>query len=351
MLDTLFSGFAAFNQVGALLAGLFCLAIGCGVLGNGIYWRMKAERVNATVTGVRQSGKFYYTVYSYMMPATGELVEATSDTGVDAVQAGMATGKEVSLMVFAADPHKVRVAGGWLYIIIGLFFLIPGSIFTHMALASYPLTPMTFVMLAAFAAYGAMKFKKILLPKGQRLTIAEWKAKNLAESRGGSRMTGQVLHVEDLAATPVFAAQAARNAANARKAAPILVLIGVGLILLGGYLAKKEQRLEDMGVRAPGRVVELRLNSSSDSNSYYPIVNFQDAGGNQHEFRARSGSNPPSYHVGEDVTVLYLADDAQASAIIDSGWMNWLPVILCGGIGLAMLIGGAALARQRDKAL
>jgi len=350
LLDLLSSGAVAYNQVGAFLGGFLCLAIGGVILGNGLYWRMKAMRVDATVTGVRQSGKFYYAVYSYMLPATGELIEATSDTGISEVQGSMATGKQLTLLVMPSDLHKVRPAGSILYILIAAIFLIPGVVFTGVALHSGPPTKMTFLFVVAIIAYLALKLKKIFIPKGQRKTLAEWRKENITDSR--EKITAApLLHAEDIESTPVFKANAQRNAKNLRQGGPIMLVISVGLLFLTSYLAQKQQHLEAMGLRAPGRVVEMTLSSSNSSSTYYPVVRFADGTGAEHQFKGHTGSNPPSYHVGEDVTVLYLAEDAEHSAIIDSGWMNWLPSLICGGIGLLLLWGGLAARRAGDKAL
>jgi hypothetical protein len=53
-------------------------------------------------------------------------------------------------------------------------------------------------------------------------------------------------------------------------------------------------------------------------------VSFIGESGNRVRFRDKWGSNPPSFRVGDPVTVLYLAAEPR-SATIDRGWVNWLP--------------------------
>ena len=81
-----------------------------------------------------------------------------------------------------------------------------------------------------------------------------------------------------------------------------------------------------------------RSSSSNGSTSYYPIVRYRTQNGVSVEFKDSVGSNPPSYHAGDKVTVLYLADNPSKQAIIDRGkFWNWsIPVLLFVGAGLLL---------------
>ena len=97
--------------------------------------------------------------------------------------------------------------------------------------------------------------------------------------------------------------------------------------------SRKLSRLEALGLRAPGEVVRLQRDYSSDDSGrtvYFAIVRFRTESNVRVEFKDSVGSNPPSYRRGDKVTVLYLADNPQRDAMIDHGvWGNWvIPALL-----------------------
>ncbi|MFI6008319.1 DUF3592 domain-containing protein [Streptomyces sp. NPDC051243] len=116
----------------------------------------------------------------------------------------------------------------------------------------------------------------------------------------------------------------------------------VGLILAGvsvSFLTDAE--------RARGTVVALewrndgtgtaRKKRVNDDPAAYPVVEFASADGTPRKFRDSTGSNPPSYEVGEQVEVLYRADSPEDARI--KGFASlWLLPLIFGGIGL--VIGG-----------
>ncbi|MEV6591197.1 DUF3592 domain-containing protein [Streptomyces acidicola] len=127
----------------------------------------------------------------------------------------------------------------------------------------------------------------------------------------------------------------------------------IGLILAGvsvSFLTDAE--------RARGSVVALewrnddhsgasRKTRGNDKPSAYPVVEFTSADGTPREFRDSTGSNPPSYEVGEQVEVLYRADSPEDARI--NGFASlWLLPLIFGGLGLLIAgIGtGVALAMR-----
>lgn len=96
-------------------------------------------------------------------------------------------------------------------------------------------------------------------------------------------------------------------------------------------------------------VVSLVESSGSDRSSYYPVVRFTDADGSEVRFKDDFGSNPPSYSVGEAVTVLYVRGGAAHDAMIDRGLWNWLPTALLALFGSVHVFAGLrGLTRQSD---
>lgn len=118
---------------------------------------------------------------------------------------------------------------------------------------------------------------------------------------------------------------------------PLLLLAGCGLMAFSYHLAKQQSRINASGLRAPGHVISLQSERSDDDTVYYPVVSIDFATGPL-QFRDRAGSNPPSYHVGETVTVLYLTSNPSGTAMIDRGRRNWLPAALTGLFGALFVI-------------
>lgn len=122
----------------------------------------------------------------------------------------------------------------------------------------------------------------------------------------------------------------------------------IGLILAGvsiSFLADAE--------RAKGTVVALEWRSDSSGTSHknrgndepaaYPVVEFTSADGTPRKFQSSTGSNPPSYDRGEQVEVLYRADDPEDARI--NGFVSlWLLPLIFGGIGLVIAGIGTAVA-------
>jgi len=119
------------------------------------------------------------------------------------------------------------------------------------------------------------------------------------------------------------------------------LFLGIGLILTGisvSFLTDAE--------RAQGTVVALEWRNDhvgtshqrrvKDKPAAYPVVEFTSADGTPRKFRNSTGSNPPSYEVGERVEVLYHADSPEDARI--NGFASlWLLPLVFGGLGLGMV--------------
>jgi len=124
-----------------------------------------------------------------------------------------------------------------------------------------------------------------------------------------------------------------RSSKNLKYVGPIFTLIGVGVLALGVYLGMERADFLQTALPADGEVIQLNERRSDDSYVYYPVVSFILPGTERTlTFEHDSGSNPPSYSVGEQVSVLYDPDNPQ-QAIIDAGLLNYM------GAGIASLLG------------
>jgi hypothetical protein len=335
MFDLLISSISAYNQVGLFLGALFCLGLGGLLLGNALYWRLHSHRADGTIIGVIASGTTYAPVYRYTTP-DGDTHEARSDVSSSGTR-GKETGRVVPLMIAAHDPSKARAANSYWLELIGLVLVMPGLVMGYVALTAYPVTPLTWIMGAAMILYLMERGRRTLTPKGERPSIAEWKRQHGASA---SIDLSQVKRIEEItSAAPQQTTQAQKQ--QAKKWAPVIAIFAVILVALGFWQSMRLAHLETAGLRAPGQVVRLHEEWSSGSSggshyTYYPIVRYRTAENETIEFKDSIGSNPPSYHSGDKVTVLYLAEAPRGNAMIDRGpFRNWvIPV----GIFLAAII-------------
>lgn len=344
MFDTLIHGMAAFNQVGLFFGALICLGLGGLLLGSSLYWRLHALRATGTVIGVVDRGGTYMPVYRYTLP-DGQTHVARSNTGSSAVR-GKETGRTVALMISAHNPDEAQEADSHVFDLIGLVLIVPGVVLAYVALTSYPVTWMTWAMAAAMLIYLAERSHRVFVPKGERPSLAEWRAQR---GRDAEIDPVTITPIEQIIATPEMQQKLQAQARNNRHMAPLVGLFAAGLLALGLYQARDIARLETSGVRASGVVVRMHSEWSSGRDSrytYYPIVRFKTAQNLTVEFKDSVGTNPPSHHAGDKVTVLYGADDPRRDAIIDRGAMNWaIPALLILG---AILLGWLTLWMRRS---
>jgi hypothetical protein len=207
----------------------------------------------------------------------------------------------------------------------------------HTAISAYPVTPMTWIMAVGMLIYLGFHIRRIMIPNGQRLSIAEWR-KQHGLGEAASIDLAKVKPIEQLISSADMAQAAAAQSRQSRIAAPIVGVFAIILFGVGIYESAQIARLEASGVRAQGEVVRLKSEHSSGNHGYvyYPVVRFRAASNARVEFKDSIGSNPPAYRVGDKVTVLYLADNPSRDAIIDRGpFWNWLiPAVLIVGAAL-----------------
>ena len=117
----------------------------------------------------------------------------------------------------------------------------------------------------------------------------------------------------------------------------LFTVIGLGASIAAWLMFESRQAFLAAAQPAEGTVVELDLvrssSGSGSSYSYYPIVRFRTAGGEEIRFGSKVGSNPPSYRRGERIGVLY---DPQTPELaeIDGFFSLWGGVLILGLIGL-----------------
>jgi hypothetical protein len=128
----------------------------------------------------------------------------------------------------------------------------------------------------------------------------------------------------------------------------IFTAIGLGLLIGGVFAFQHTRRFLANAISVPGTVTEnvwqeQRSSNTSGRGDFYPRIRFRTTDGQEISFIANSGSNPPSYHVSQQVTILY--DPQQPyHAYIQSFVDLWLlPTILC-GLGMVFCSFGVVAA-------
>jgi hypothetical protein len=333
--DLIVQAMTAWNQLGLLAGAALFGGIGGILLGNRIYWRLRATRVSGTIIGVRTTANdSHYPVYTYTLP-TGETAEATSNAGSNRT-GGMQTGRVVQLLVFEEDPDKVADADSPVTEILGIILLGVGVCLGYVAATSWPVTKTTWLVLAAMILYGAYRLRARILSSSERPTLAAWRQKKREEMRALP-----VRPIEEI----LDAGAIGNSGPGARqKVSPALPLmfaaVAVVALFIAAYTSHRLLKLQSTGQRAPGVVVQLLAESDSDGDTvYHPLVSFEPREGASIEFRDSIGTSPPAYSPGEAVTVLYLPQSPRDSATIDRGAWNWavpVGVLLFGGVFAAV---------------
>ena len=132
----------------------------------------------------------------------------------------------------------------------------------------------------------------------------------------------------------------------------LLAMAVVGALMLGSgaFMAVKQKQFIDSAVRVEGTVIELdkRYSSSSSSSNthhrdkvtYAPIFTYTDTTGALHKVVSSFSTNPPTYQIGEKVTVLYDPQKPSQGELGDL-FSQWGFSGIVGGIGLILLLCGA----------
>jgi hypothetical protein len=123
----------------------------------------------------------------------------------------------------------------------------------------------------------------------------------------------------------------------------IFAIVGFGLLAGGVYSVWHTRQFLQTAVSAPGVVVENiwkeeRVSSTNPSSrgvswAYFPRIRFRTESGQEINFVSNTGASQPSYHVNEQVTILY--DPQQPYNASTSSFASlWLGSIIFLGMGV-----------------
>ncbi|NDJ58584.1 DUF3592 domain-containing protein [Enterobacteriaceae bacterium 4M9] len=129
------------------------------------------------------------------------------------------------------------------------------------------------------------------------------------------------------------------------------LFFGCMMLGLSFYQAWSEAQFEKNALRTTGKVVDLGLDRSEGQRIWYPVVSFYDSQGKKNEFTSSVGS--AGYHSmrGQDIEVLYLADEPDEARI--SGFEGqYVGSLVMGIFGVGFALMGALpplLMRSRQN--
>ena len=135
---------------------------------------------------------------------------------------------------------------------------------------------------------------------------------------------------------------------------PIFTGVAILMLLIAGISAVNNVRKINREESAPGRVTDVKMERSYVNEEdrvveefYYPVVEFMASDGRRRNIQMSEGSSPPSYEVGDEVTVLYEPDhpiDARIQSL-SSTVLMWILPGITGIIGIGFLVAVLAVVK------
>jgi drug/metabolite transporter (DMT)-like permease len=112
----------------------------------------------------------------------------------------------------------------------------------------------------------------------------------------------------------------------------VAAAMGLGIYLTARQYYKRRW-LQQHGLRTLGVVVRLEADTGDFEAAYYPVVRFQPAGHPHLEARYDIGNTPPTYAIGQTVTLLYDPTQPTRFVIGDESGQGWAWLLALGLIG------------------
>jgi hypothetical protein len=125
----------------------------------------------------------------------------------------------------------------------------------------------------------------------------------------------------------------------------IFTLLGGLFVLIGLFLFIRTRMFISRAQEVKGTVIHMVYRHSSEGGGgYSPVYQFRAINGQMVEIQDSLSSNPPMFHEGQVIDVLYDPENPQKARI--KKWMNlyFVPILLgglgfiFGGVGVVLLI-------------
>ena len=133
-------------------------------------------------------------------------------------------------------------------------------------------------------------------------------------------------------------------------AARLLLALGVGCLLLAGYLAWLSLSFSADTERATGEVVSYREIRDGDEMRYRPRIRFKTATGEILTVEGQFFTTTQRFAIGEQVPMLYRVqkpNEARVALFVD----NWIGPFIAALVGLTGLAGGYLVRRSVRREL
>jgi len=133
-------------------------------------------------------------------------------------------------------------------------------------------------------------------------------------------------------------------------AARLLFALGVGCLLLAGYLAWMTLSFAREATRTTGEVVSYIESPDGDTVRYRPRIRFRTATGDIVTTSGQLSAASKRFEIGTQVPVVYRTakpTEARVALFVD----NWLGACLATVIGLVGLVGGYLVRRSIRREL
>lgn len=344
LFDLIFQGAEAFNQIIIFMVGSVIFIIGAMMIAGHFHTQAKTKKVKARICAVRAEKRsndndMYYPVVEYV-DQQGNLIQAESMSG-SSILHNKIPDTRLTVLIDPDKPNRFNHDGRVL-LIIGAFLGLVGVGICIFSLKAFDFTPFSVLGGVLLLLWTGLKIKRNIKPRDQWEKPNEFMERKYADFlEKRERLT--LLDKNDVKE------RLRKQAVQKRKWAPFFILIGLALCGGGGYFAVSLNDMLQNGIRAEGKVVEMKSDCDTEGCTYRPVVRFKDKNGKTKRFEDSIGSNPPSHKVGDDVTVLYL-ENGRKKPMIDRGIWNWvLPAgfVGCGLLIVIVLISQISRTRQR----
>lgn len=304
------SVFFAYIQALMIVFGVIIFVLGGLIISSEVRSSPDQKIIRATIIGVRRKGDIYFPVFEYTS-RNGEKIQAESSSGSSALGDKM-PGERVSIKVSEADPTWATPRG-LTFSLVALFLILVGGGMIGGSLYFVEWSIVTAVVWGAVAFYFLLKIRKIIIPKGQRLSTAQFRIKMKTE-RDMERSSLPLQQMGDI--FPLLRQEQRRI----YRSAPMMAVIALMLAGYGYHGYSASDYIMTHGIRAEATLLSKPERSGQN-------IEFQDHSGQIIHTSDRYIGLYAEFQrlaFGTDVStpnalsVVYLAD-APKDAIIEKG--------------------------------
>ena len=253
-------------------------------------------------------------------------------------------GDALPVLLRPDDPEKASVKSALSYVLGGILASV-GALCCWLFFRIFH--PNFFSIGGAVVVCGTILYKLSCVLREKPLSWEAWRRVK-EKALGGAVFTDETKAQIPWAEPDAVAEAEQKSAKAARIAAPLLLLIGAGLMALGYYLYGRTSSFLATAVPASGVVVDLKLHHSSDGSTYSAVVEFERAG-QKRRFTDSISSSRAMYRRGDAVKVLLDPEHPDDARIDRGAWNLGIPLAV-GAAGLLTAIGGMLVLGKSGRA-